>query len=223
MIRILVADDHTMFREGLREMLERQSDFDVVGESADGLETVRMARELCPDVVLMDIHMPLLDGIAASRRISEACPKSRVIILTMDHEDDSVFEAIRAGAQGYVLKEARTRDLVETVRAVHRGEMGIGRSLAAKVLVEFRRLAEPPEASQTVALTEREKTVLALIAQGASNREIAARLVLSEQTVKNSLSALYQRLKVNNRAEAAAYALRARLIPGPERPAASSA
>ena len=122
MVRILVADDHTMFREGLREMLERQSDFDVVGEAADGLETVRMARELCPDIVLMDIHMPLLDGIAASRRISDVCLKSRVIILTMDHEDDTVFEAIRAGAQGYVLKEARTRDLVETVRAVHRGE-----------------------------------------------------------------------------------------------------
>jgi DNA-binding NarL/FixJ family response regulator len=92
-----------MFREGLREMLERQSDFDVVGETADGLETVRMARELCPDIVLMDIHMPLLDGITASRRISDACPKSRVIVLTMDHQDDSVFEAIRAGAQGYVL------------------------------------------------------------------------------------------------------------------------
>jgi DNA-binding NarL/FixJ family response regulator len=217
MIRIQVADDHTMFREGLREMLERQSDFDVVGESADGLETVRMARELCPDIVLMDIHMPLLDGIAASRRISDACPKSRVIVLTMDHEDDSVFEAIRAGAQGYVLKEARTRDLVETVRAVHRGEMGIGRALAAKVLVEFRRLSEPPAADgQTVALSAREKTVLALISQGASNREIAARLSLSEQTIKNSLSTLYHRLKVNNRAEAAAYALRARLIAGPD-------
>lgn len=198
-------------------MLERQSDFDVVGESADGLETVRMARELCPDIVLMDIHMPLLDGIAASRRISDACPKSRVIVLTMDHEDDSVFEAIRAGAQGYVLKEARTRDLVETVRAVHRGEMGIGRALAAKVLVEFRRLSEPPAADgQTVALSAREKTVLALISQGASNREIAARLSLSEQTIKNSLSTLYHRLKVNNRAEAAAYALRARLIAGPD-------
>mgnify|MGYP001594657475 FL=1 len=217
MVRILVADDHTMFREGLRDMLERQSDFDVVGEAADGLETVRMARELCPDIVLMDIHMPLLDGIAASRRISDVCPKSRVIILTMDHEDDTVFEAIRAGAQGYVLKEARTRDLVETVRAVHRGEMGIGRSLAAKVLVEFRRLAEPPAATvQAMALSEREKTVLGLISQGASNREIAGRLSLSEQTIKNSLSALYQRLKVNNRAEAAAYALRARLIAGPD-------
>lgn len=217
MIRILVADDHTMFREGLREMLERQSDFDVVGEAADGLETVRMARELCPDIVLMDIHMPLLDGIAASRRISDVCSRSRVIVLTMDHQDDSVFEAIRAGAQGYVLKEARTRDLVETVRAVHRGEMGIGRSLAAKVLVEFRRLAEPPAAAvQATVLSEREKTVLALISQGASNREIAGRLALSEQTIKNSLSALYQRLKVNNRAEAAAYALRARLIPGPD-------
>lgn len=208
-----------MFREGLREMLERQSDFDVVGESADGLETVRMARELCPDIVLMDIHMPLLDGIAASHRISDACPKSRVIILTMDHEDDSVFEAIRAGAQGYVLKEARMRDLVETVRAVHRGEMGIGRSLAAKVLVEFRRLSEPPAAAvKTVALSAREKTALGLIAQGASNREIAGRLALSEQTIKNSLSKLYQRLKVNNRAEAAAYALRARLIQGPDSP-----
>jgi DNA-binding NarL/FixJ family response regulator len=217
MIRILVADDHTMFREGLREMLERQSDFDVVGETADGLETVRMARELCPDIVLMDIHMPLLDGITASRRISDACPKSRVIVLTMDHQDDSVFEAIRAGAQGYVLKEARTRDLVETVRAVHRGEMGIGRSLAAKVLVEFRRLAEPPTAAaRSVALSEREKTVLVLISQGASNRDIAGSLALSEQTIKNSLSALYHRLKVNNRAEAAAYALRARLISGPD-------
>jgi DNA-binding NarL/FixJ family response regulator len=217
MIRILVADDHTMFREGLREMLERQSDFDVVGEAADGLETVRMARELCPDIVLMDIHMPLLDGIAASRRISDGCPKSRVVVLTMDHQDDSVFEAIRAGAQGYVLKEARTRDLVETVRAVHRGEMGIGRSLAAKVLVEFRRLAEPHAAAvQSVALSKREKTVLVLISQGASNRDIAERLALSEQTIKNALTALYQRLQVNNRAEAAAYALRARLIPGPE-------
>jgi DNA-binding NarL/FixJ family response regulator len=217
MIRILVADDHTMFREGLREMLERQSDFDVVGEAADGLEAVRMARELCPDIVLMDIHMPLLDGTTASRRISDGCPRSRVIVLTMDHQDDTVFEAIRAGAQGYVLKEARTRDLVETVRAVHRGEMGIGRSLAAKVLVEFRRLAEPPAAAvQSMALSEREKTVLILISQGASNRDIAGRLALSEQTIKNSLSALYQRLKVNNRAEAAAHALRARLIPGPD-------
>jgi two-component system, NarL family, response regulator LiaR len=219
MIRILVADDHTMFREGLREMLERQSDFDVVGEAADGIETVRMARDLCPDIVLMDIHMPLLDGIAASRRLTDVSPKSRVIILTMDHEDDSVFEAIRAGAQGYVLKEARTRDLVETVRAVHRGEMGIGRSLAAKVLVEFRRLAEPPAAAvEPVVLSEREKVVLMLICQGASNRDIAAKLALSQQTIKNSLSALYTRLRVNNRAEAAAYALRARLIAGPDTP-----
>jgi DNA-binding NarL/FixJ family response regulator len=214
MIRILMADDHTMFREALRHVLERQPDFDVVGESADGVDAVRLATELCPDIVLMDVHMPLLDGIAASRRISELCPHTRVIILSMDRDDDTVFEAVRAGAQGYVVKEARTHDLMETVRAVHRGELGIGHSVAAKVLAEFRRLADAPGATVgSIVLSEREKTVLGMISQGASNSDIAKHLALSEQTIKNSLSALYDKLKVSNRTEAAAYALRARLIP----------
>jgi DNA-binding NarL/FixJ family response regulator len=208
-IRVLIADDHRIVRQGLRHVCERTGGFAVVGEAQNGQEAVGMAQQLRPDVILMDVNMPVLDGVQATRFIIEAEPAMRVIILTMYRQDQYVFEAIKAGARGYLLKDVDEQDLVDAVRAVFRGEALINPSLAANLLDEFRRLSQAAdEAGEPENLTQAEMDVLRLVAQGADNRTVAERLILSERTVANRLSTIYSKLHVNNRTQAALVALR---------------
>jgi DNA-binding NarL/FixJ family response regulator len=210
-IRVLLADDHAIFRDGLRAILDRQKDIVVVGEAGNGVEAVKKAAELAPDIVLMDINMPVMDGVRASRLITAQDQRVGIIILTMYREDEYVFEAIKAGAQGYVVKDARAREVLKAIRAVHRGEALIDPATATKLLEEFRRLAEE-QRKELFDLNEQEIEILRLVAQGASNKEIAEALHFSEQTIKNKLSIIFQKLHVNNRAEAVASAIREGLI-----------
>ena len=208
-IRVLLADDHKLFRQGLRQICEVKGGFEVVGEAETGQEAVDLASELEPDVILMDINMPVLDGVQATSHITERDPAVRIVILTMYRRDDYVFDAIRAGARGYLLKDADWEDLLDAVRRVHQGEALIDPAVATRLIDEFRRLSQPPiEEGVVEMLTQAEMDVLRLVAQGTDNREIANQLALSEKTVTNRLSAIYQKLHVNNRTQTALYALR---------------
>jgi DNA-binding NarL/FixJ family response regulator len=208
-IRVLIADDHRIVRQGLRHVCERTGSFEVVGEAQNGQEAIELAQQLQPDVILMDVNMPVLDGVQATRFIVEADPGQRVIILTMYRQDRTVFEAIKAGARGYLLKDVDEQELVDAIRAVARGEALINPSLAANLLDEFRRLSQAAdEASERENLTQAELDVLRLVARGADNRTVAEQLILSERTVANRLSAIYAKLHVNNRTQAALIALR---------------
>jgi DNA-binding NarL/FixJ family response regulator len=208
-IRLLIADDHRLFRQGLRQLCELLDGFEVVGEAENGQEAVDLARRLKPDVILMDINMPMLDGVQATHFITEENPSARVIILTMYRQDQYVLEAIKAGARGYLLKDIDEQELVDAIRAIHQGEAMINPSLASKVLDEFRRLSEAvAEIEGVEQLTQGEMEVLRLVAQGADNKTIAQRLALSDRTVANRLSNVYQKLQVNSRTQAALVALR---------------
>ena len=211
-IKVLLADDHTMFREGLRQILERQADMTVVGEAGDGREAAEKVESLAPNIVLVDISMPVLDGVKATRLIIECLPGVGVIILSMYGDDEYVFEAIKAGARGYLLKGDSSKNLIEAIRAVHRGEVMLGPGIASRVLAEFRRLARDSSKDRFVDLSKREVRILRLVAEGASNKEIGDRLSLSEQTIKNYLSTIYQKLHVSSRTEAAIKAIREGLI-----------
>jgi DNA-binding NarL/FixJ family response regulator len=207
-IRVLIADDHRIVRQGLRHVCELGG-LTVVGEAEDGREAVKLARQLRPDVILMDINMPVLDGVQATHLIVEADPSARVIILTMYRQDRYVFEAVKAGARGYLLKDIDEEDLVAAIRAVHQGDALINPSLAVKLLDEFRRLGQiADEAEDMEGLTQGEMEVLRLVAQGADNKTIAEQLALSERTVANRLSGVYEKLHVNSRTQAALVALR---------------
>jgi DNA-binding NarL/FixJ family response regulator len=208
-VRLLIADDHRLLRQGLRQVCEEFGDFEVVGEAKNGQEAVDLACRLKPDVILMDINMPVLDGVQATSLITEDNPSARVIILTAYQQDEYVLEAIKAGARGYLLKNIYEQELVDAVRAVHRGEAMIDPGLATRVLDEFRRLSqEVADVEGIERLTQGEMDVLRLVAQGADNKTIAERLVLSERTVANRLSDVYRKLQVNSRTQAALYALR---------------
>ncbi|MCU0507553.1 MAG: response regulator transcription factor [Anaerolineae bacterium] len=208
-LRVLVVDDHALFREGIVGILSSQPDIRVVGEASDGLEALVMARDLRPDIVLMDVTMPGTDGIEAARALKQEQPEMRVIMLTVREESDLLFEAIKAGADGYLLKTIRAQQLVEMLRAAQRGEAAITPQLAARMVEEFRRLARlaPSAASADMEalnpLTARERQVLAMIAQGASDREIAQSLTVSLYTVKAHVRSLLQKLQVASRQEAA--------------------
>ncbi len=208
-IRVLIADDHRLFRQGLRQICETVGGFEVVGEAENGQVAVDLAHQLEPDVILMDINMPVLDGVQATSFIAENTPAVRVIILTMYRQDRYVFEAIKAGARGYLLKDIDEEELVKAVRVVHQGEALIDPGLAAKLLNEFRRMSTAaPETEPTERLTQAEMDVLRLVAQGEDNKTIAEQLGLTERTVANRLSDIYQKLHVNNRTQAALFALR---------------
>jgi DNA-binding NarL/FixJ family response regulator len=205
-VRVLLVDDQAMFREGLRTLFSVQPDLKVVGEAANGEEAVELAARLKPDVVLMDLRMPVLDGAAATRRIAEHHPQCRVIVLTTFDDDEAVFEGLRAGAVGYLLKDASSEKLFEAVRAAARGESFLSPSVAAKVLSEFNRLSRRTAARSeelVEPLTERELEVLRLAATGATNREIAQTLLIAEGTVKNHLTSVYGKLEVSDRTQAA--------------------
>jgi DNA-binding NarL/FixJ family response regulator len=209
--RVVIADDQGLFREGLRTLLLAHAELLVVGEAKDGEEAVRVAKSTRADVVLMDMKMPGLDGVAATRRLRATVPECRVVALTTFDDDEYVFEALRAGAVGYLLKDAPSERLVEAIRAAARGESFLQPSVASKVVAEFSRLA--PRAAEQAAsgpaslLSERELEVLRLLARGASNKEIAAALFVAEGTVKNHVTSILTKLKVTDRTQAA---LRAR-------------
>ena len=208
-IRVLLADDHTLFRQGLRQICEIKGGFEVVAEAANGEEAVRLAAELQPDVVLMDINMPVLNGIEATTRILDATPDARVIVLTMYRQDHYVFDAIKGGARGYLLKNADAEELVDGVRDVYQGRALIDSHIAVRVLDEFRRLRRGDSpAVDLMELTSSEMDVLRLVAAGDDNQAIAAQLNVSTQTVANRLGVIYQKLRVNNRTQAALVALR---------------
>ncbi len=205
-IRILLVDDQALFREGLRTLLSVHADLEVVGEAGNGEEALRLAAAAHPNVVLMDVQMPVLDGVAATRRLRAAQPECHVIMLTTFDDDEKVFEGLRAGAVGYLLKDAPSEKLIEAIRAAARGESFLQPSVAAKVVAEFARLAEksPPRSQPLIEpLSERELEILRLVADGASNKEIAAKLVIAEGTVKNHLTNILGKLSVRDRVQAA--------------------
>ena len=213
-IRVLLADDHNLFRQGLRQLLELDEDIEVVGEAGDGLEVQRMVAELKPDVVLMDINMPLADGVSATREIVRQNPDVGIIILTMYREEGHIFQAVRAGAQGYLLKNASASEVVRAVRTVFAGASSLDPQISSKVLQEFRRMARgaAPDAGMG-GPTEREISLLRLVASGLSNKAIAAKLYLAESTVKNRLSVLFEKIGAQDRTQAAIYGITHGLVP----------
>jgi DNA-binding NarL/FixJ family response regulator len=227
-IRVLVADDQEIVRRGLTIIIDSQDDMAMVGQAEDGQQAVELARALQPDIVLMDIKMPRLNGIQATRAIASELPATRVIILTTYDVDDWVFEGVRAGAQAYLLKETRADALIQVIRGVHRGESQLDPAIAGKVMEEFRRLSgpapEPPAAlsfphpageagdEAVEKLTERETEILGLIAQGRSNRDIAAALSLSEGTVRNYVSSIMAKLHANDRTQVVVKAAQRRMV-----------
>ena len=205
-IRILLVDDQPLFREGLRTLLSVHSDFEVVGEAGNRAEALKLARSLLPSVVLMDLQMPVLDGVAATRRLKAEQPQCRVIVLTTFDDDEMVFDGLRAGALGYLLKDAPSEKLSEAIRLAARGESFLQPSVAAKVVAEFARLTSKPAMHSKVLvepLSDRELEILRLIADGASNREIAGTLFLAEGTVKNHVTNILGKLGVRDRTQAA--------------------
>jgi DNA-binding NarL/FixJ family response regulator len=199
--RVLIADDHVAFRGGLRAALETAADIKVVGEAASGEEAVSRTAQLQPDVVLMDVNMPGIDGIEATRRIVDASPHVAVLVLTMHDDDDTVFAAVRAGARGYLLKGAQRAELLRAIRSVVAGEAIFGPGVARRLVDFFARPASPADTAFPE-LTAREREILDLIAAGRSNTEITESLVLSPKTVRNHVSNIFSKLQVRDRAEA---------------------
>lgn len=216
-IRVLIADDHALFRQGVRRLLEAVDDIEVVGESGTGDETVRLVDELAPDIALLDVTMPQLSGVDAARMIKTSSPRTGVIMLTVHADEEFLFEAIKAGAMGYLLKGCTSDELVHAIRVVFQGEGLLPPTIAAKVMQEFARTRETKDLEPVLTqLTPREIEILQHVAAGRANKEIAQRLAISDRTVKNHLSNIMEKLHVNSRTQAAVYALRAGLVP-PER------
>lgn len=215
--RVLIADDHQLLREGLHRLLELSGEIDVVGEAADGEEAVRLARELEPDVVLMDVSMPGVDGIRATEDILRLTRRTSVIVLTMYWEDDYVIQAVRAGAKGYLLKSATSEEVIKAVRLAISGGSTIDPSLAPVLLREYHRMVSRTmeDNPREGVLSQRDLTLLRLLAAGLSNRQIAIELQLAESTVKNNLSALFQKIEVRDRTQAVLYAFGEGLVPRP--------
>jgi NarL family two-component system response regulator LiaR len=206
MIRVLVVDDHVVVRQGIRALLATETDIEVVGEAENGREAVAEAEGLQPDVILMDLVMPEMDGIEAIGRITARQPEARILVLTSFAADDKVFPAIKAGALGYLLKDSSPEDLVAAIHQVHQGESSLHPTIARKLLQE---LSQPPDKPPTLdPLTEREVEVLKLVAQGRSNQEIAEALVISEATARTHVSNILHKLHLASRTQAALYALR---------------
>jgi DNA-binding NarL/FixJ family response regulator len=204
-IKILIVDDQSLFREGLRTLLSVQVDFEVVGEAGNGEEALRLAVQLRPDVILMDLRMPVMNGVTATQRLHGVLPGSKVIVLTTFDDDENVFEGLRAGAVGYLLKDVSSEKLFEAIRAADRGEYFMLPSITSKVMAEFSRLsrmAPAPVEALAEPLSPRETEILRLVATGASNRDIAEMLVIAEGTVKNHLTNILGKLGVKDRMQA---------------------
>jgi len=221
-VRILIAEDQALVRRGTAVLLSMEPDMEVVGQACDGIEAVEMAKRLAPEIVLMDLHMPRLGGVAATREITRTLPGTQVLVLTTLDDDETVFEAVRAGAHGYLLKDVTEQELLETVRALRRGESRLTPQIARKVMDQFRRLAEsseyPRNADGTAAkrecatetLSEKEEKILNLITEGMSNRQIAHVMFLAEGTVKNYVSRIMEKLHANTRTALAVISTRQR-------------
>lgn len=204
-MRVLIVDDHPLFRDGLATLLHARG-MEIVGEANNGAEALEQARALLPDLILMDIHMPQMDGLEATRLIKLEMPATKIVILTVSDDDENLFEAVKSGAHGYLLKNMPSQQFFETLTGVANGDAPIQRGLAEKILNEFAERARAEE------LTDREKQVLSLVAEGATNRDIASRLNVSENTIKFHLKNILEKLHLRNRAQAAAYAIRAGLL-----------
>jgi DNA-binding NarL/FixJ family response regulator len=216
-IRAMIVDDHALFRRGLEMVLDSEPDIELVGQASDGAEAVEKAAESLPDVVLMDIRMPRSSGIEACRAMKEAAPSAKIVILTISDEEEDLFEAIRAGASGYLLKDIPLDEVAGAVRAVYGGQSLINPSMAGKLLTEFATLAkrDDEERAQELPaprLTEREMQVLKLVARGMNNRDIAKELFISENTVKNHVRNILEKLQIHSRMEAVMVAVREKLI-----------
>jgi DNA-binding NarL/FixJ family response regulator len=212
-IRLLLADDHTLFRKGLISLLQKEQGFEIVAEAEDGAEAIRKAQAGKPDLVLMDIHMPVVNGLEATRQITSTLPETRVVILTISEEDKDLFEAIKCGAHGYLSKKVEPEKLRELLEGVFRGEAPLSRGTAAKILKEFAaRASKNSETTGVDELTEREKEVLQLLAAGLTNKEIGTRLDIAENTVKNHLKNILATLHLQNRVQAATLAIQQGLV-----------
>jgi two-component system NarL family response regulator len=215
-IRILLADDHHLFREGLAKILDGEGDFQVVGQAKDGLEAIIKAKELKPDLILMDVGMPVCDGLEATQRIKEELPDVTIVMLTVRDDSEKLFEAIRNGAQGYLLKSIRCQNMLSLLRGAVQGEAAITPALGGRMLEEFRRvdkLAAQSPSETHATLTVREQQVLVLVASGATNQEVADKLNLSIHTVKSHVRKILSKLQLTSRHEAASFARREGLVP----------
>ena len=211
---ILIADDHILFREGLNGIIAHWDDFQVCGEALNGAEAIKLAHELLPDIILMDIHMPVVDGIEATRRITRELPAIRVVMLTMSEEEENLFNAIKCGGQGYILKDTPSKRLHDELRRMLHGESPLSGLMATKFLEEFSRTSSQADTGMDYRepLSEREQRILELLVQGLSNSEIAENIFLSENTIKKYLHNILEKLHLNNRVEAAVYAVREGLV-----------
>jgi NarL family two-component system response regulator LiaR len=216
-IEVLIVDDHPVVRQGLRALLELEEDIEVVGEVGNGVETAQKVKELVPDVVLMDLAMPEMDGVAAAAKIRELSPKTRVLVLTNFAEDEQVFGAMKAGATGYLLKDVEPTDLVQAIKSAHQDEPALSPLIAKKLIGEFTQPKSKQPISETE-LTPKEREVLRLVAKGKSNKEIAVSLFISEKTVKTHIGNILSKLYLSNRTEAALYALRQGLVQPEQHP-----
>jgi DNA-binding NarL/FixJ family response regulator len=214
MLRILLVDDHVLFRKGVAALLSRRQEMQVVGEAGDGLQAISVARETLPDVILMDIEMPNCNGLEATRLIKREMPHVKIVILTVSDDDYNLFEAIKGGAQGYLLKDLEPYQLYDLLESISRGEAPLSGAVAAKILKEFSRpqSSTMEEAEVVEDLTAREFDILELVVEGKTNKEIASTLVISENTVKIHLRNILEKLHLQNRIQAAVYAVREGLV-----------
>ena len=214
-IRVLIADDHALFRRGLQMVLGAETDIEVVGEASDGAEALKVAAETTPDIVLMDVRMPKRGGIDACTAIKDAVPSVKIIMLTISDEEADLYDAIKAGAMGYLLKEIPVEEVAAAIRAVHGGQSLISPSMASKLLNEFASMIKRGDERQQLPaprLTDREMEVLRLVAKGLNNRDIAKQLFISENTVKNHIRNILEKLQLHSRMEAVVYAVREKLL-----------
>jgi two-component system NarL family response regulator len=214
-LRVLVVDDHALFRRGLQTILEQESDLELVGEASDGAEAVDKAQELMPDVVLMDVRMPKRSGIEATTQIKDLLPHAKILMLTISDEEADLYDAIKAGASGYLLKEIPIEEVADAIRSVWAGQSRISPSMASKLLSEFSAMAKGGDDRPQVPtpkLTDREMEVLQLVAKGMNNRDIAKQLYISENTVKNHIRNILEKLHLHSRMEAVVYAVREKMI-----------
>lgn len=213
-ISVLLVDDHALMREGLHQLLELEEDMHVIGEAVDGFDALYKIRKLQPDVVLMDIRMPMVDGIAVTRQVSQEFPDIAVIMLTMSGDQQQMLQAMKNGARGYLLKSASSQEVMQAIRVVHEGGMLIEPELTCAIVHEIRRLSGSAPANQpNSVLSEKDIEILRYVAAGMSNKEIAEKLAYSEKTVKNYLSLIFQKLGIRDRTQAAIFALRQGLLP----------